>query len=147
MGTVTIKPTAERIIKAMQKIYQDKNINTELICKEETKFYGDEQDLIEILGNLLDNAHKYGQSQVKITISTEEKTLTITIEDDGPGITKQNSNKILQRNTRADTTKPGYGIGLAMVQELVEHYQGQLKIKKSTLGGSKIELIFLRTNK
>lgn len=107
-------------------------------------FRGEEGDLEEIAGNLLDNACKWSKSQVTITMQAERgeaaTMLLIRIEDDGPGLTEQESKKVLQRGVRLDEKTPGSGLGLDIVKELVDVYGGTLHLKRSTLGGLLAEL-------
>jgi two-component system sensor histidine kinase PhoQ len=100
---------------------------------------GDERDLMEMLGNLLDNAFKYTSSCVRIT-ATHDSVVRITIDDDGPGIAPEFRQKVLNRGTRADQVQSGQGIGLSVVAELVALYSGELEIGVSPLGGARIRL-------
>ncbi|WP_202977574.1 ATP-binding protein, partial [Enterococcus faecium] len=88
----------------------------DLHCPADTMFRGDETDLMEMLGNLLDNACKACQYQVKLTINL--KPLTFLVEDDGPGVPEDKTLELLQRGTRLDTYKEGHGVGLSIVHEL-----------------------------
>jgi two-component system sensor histidine kinase PhoQ len=99
-------------------------------------------DLMEILGNVLDNACKAAAKQVTLAVLTNLNKLQIHIEDDGPGIPKDKREQLLERGTRLDSYKEGQGIGMAVVADLVCAYQGQLEIKQSDLGGAKLILIF-----
>jgi two-component system sensor histidine kinase PhoQ len=128
---VTVKPVLDKLITGMQKIYQDKGLNIRVKLELNTVFKGDEADLMEILGNLVDNACKAAKSAVTVTIKTNEKQLTIMVEDDGVGIEPSQQQAILARGTRADTYHAGHGIGLAIVRDLVNSYQGQLSISTS----------------
>ncbi len=104
---------------------------------------GDESDLMEILGNVLDNACKAAKYNVSIRVVSEHKKLVIEIADDGEGIDESQQAIILSRGGRADTYQAGHGIGLAIVNDLVSSYQGKLFISKSaTLSGAVFTLIF-----
>ncbi len=107
-------------------------------------FHGDEGDLLEMMGNLLENAFKFCEREVLLTgfIQAENRKqaseLILIIEDDGPGIAADERNLVFQRGARADCQKPGQGIGLAIVRDLVEGYQGSITIETSDLGGARV---------
>ena len=107
-------------------------------------FTGDEADLTEILGNLLDNAYKYCHSKVRVSVGTtnDNNDVEISIEDDGPGIAPEQVDAVLQRGTRMDESIPGQGIGLSMANEIITVYGGQLAFAASPLGGSLLRVSF-----
>ncbi len=137
---IPISPVAEQLKNALQKIYRDKKIHFELNCPPQMMFRGDETDLMEMLGNLLDNACKACQQRVKLSVQC--KPLQLTVEDDGPGVPMDKKAQLLSRGTRLDTYTDGHGVGLSIVDELCQSYQGQLEISQSTLGGASFSLIF-----
>ncbi len=139
---IPVAPLAAKIIRTLDKLYQEKSITHRLSIAEQTCFFGAEGDLMEILGNLLDNAYKYGKKQVSIAATQTEEALTIQIEDDGPGIPADKINRVLKRGQRADERQPGQGIGLSAAHEIIHLHQGKLGINKSKLGGAKITLTF-----
>lgn len=140
---VAIKPVVDKLFNAMDKVYADKHLTlTHDIQNEELGFNGDITDLMEILGNVLDNACKAATKQVTISVFTNQNKLQIYIEDDGPGIPQDKREQLLERGTRLDSYKEGQGIGMAVVADLVGAYQGQLEIKQSDLGGAKLALVF-----
>jgi len=140
---VEVEPIVEKLLNSLKKIYRDKQLRYQLNHTSSVIFKGDEADLLEMLGNLLDNASKAAHSLVSIDIIEQENRLIIAIEDDGKGIPEDQVEQILQRGTRVDTYQQGHGIGLAIVRDLVDSYQGQLNIAQSTeLGGAKFTLIF-----
>ena len=140
---VPIKPVVDKLFNAMGKVYADKQLTlTHDIQHQALGFNGDITDLMEILGNVLDNACKAAAKQVTLSVLTNLNTLVIHIEDDGPGIPKDKRKQMLERGTRLDSYKEGQGIGMAVVADLVSAYQGKLEIKHSDLGGAKLTLIF-----
>lgn len=140
---VEVKPLLDKLIASLMKVYQDKQLRFSVNVDNKTLFKGDEADLMEMLGNLADNACKAAKSTVAVTVKVNNKQLTITVEDDGVGIESSQQQAILARGTRADTYHAGHGIGLAIVRDLVSSYQGQLSISTSTsLGGAAFILIF-----
>jgi two-component system sensor histidine kinase PhoQ len=144
---VPIKPVVDKLFNAMDKVYADKHLTlTHDIQHQALSFNGDITDLMEILGNVLDNACKAAAKQVTLSVLTSLNKLQIHIEDDGPGIPKNKREQLLERGTRLDSYKEGQGIGMAVVADLVCAYQGQLEIKQSDLGGAKITLLFPTVN-
>jgi len=133
-------PLLEKLISAMQKVYCDKGLTIEenIIAAD---FSGDDRDFMEAAGNLLDNACKFGRKQVQITLVDLGQQLKIVIEDDGPGIALKARDRVLNRGSRLDSVEPGQGIGLSVVNEIAERYQGSLRILDSDLGGVKVELV------
>ena len=144
---VNVLSLSKDIIAALKKVYADKNIHFENTIKPEVLFYGDKGDLTEVLGNLLDNAAKWSKSKVILSASSlaqneKRKGLKVIIEDDGNGVTDSQKSIIMQRGKRADENTPGHGIGLSVVKEVTQGYQGELQISDSSLGGAKFTALF-----
>jgi len=99
------------------------------------------EDLDEILGNLLDNACKWGKSFVALTSTLEGSNIAIIVDDDGPGIEVSKRDAVLQRGVRADETAPGSGFGLAIVRDLAELYGGAIALESSPLRGLRARLV------
>lgn len=144
---VAILTLANRLLESLRKVYSDKSVSYSVDIAEEAMFMGEEGDLMEIVGNLLDNASKWCRKKVSIKaeqIEVDANTharYRITIEDDGPGIIEVQVETLLQRGARGDTQTPGHGIGLAVVREIVSAYGGVLEITRSEMGGAKVEMI------
>ena len=142
-----VAPVVYRIVSALQKVYQDKSIAFDCQMDEQSLFFGDPDDLFELLGNLLENAFKYGNSQVFCHVTggharQQAPFLSIQIEDDGPGIPEEARKEVLQRGTRMDTQKSGQGIGLSIANELVKSYSGELTLDRADLGGLIVMVAF-----
>ncbi len=143
---VQVEPIIQDLRKTLAKVYLEKQVTAQVLLDPSCIFHGDKDDLMEIIGNLMENAFKFTYSMIRITGFVEKKTddtaaqLVITIEDDGPGIAFDERESVFQRGVRADCQKPGQGIGLAIVSDLVEGYKGQIKIDESELGGVLIEV-------
>lgn len=137
---VVIAPVADKIIKSLNKIHDKR----EVLRKIQTGAYfrGNEGDLMELLGNLLDNAYKWARSTVSLEILYEYGKLSLLVEDDGPGIVAEDAARMMQRGERADSVTPGHGLGLAIVQDIVKAYGGEIEIAGSKLGGSRISVSF-----
>lgn len=138
---VEVHAIATRMLESMQKIYHDKQIDTQLQMDAQLVFKGDEGDLMEVLGNCLDNACKWSTKRVLLIIEKRAKRLVIRVLDDGPGIPAERCDNLLQRGVRADETVAGHGIGLSIVRNIAEAYHGELIIHRSELGGCEIEVI------
>lgn len=140
---IKVQPVLDKLLRTLVKIYPDRTLQQVGDSAKNLVFRGDESDLTEILGNLLDNACKASASQVHISCSEFNDVLTIKVEDDGKGVTANQKKHILKRGTRADTYDKGHGIGLAIVRDLVAHYQGTLQIDASeALGGACFTITF-----
>ncbi|MDX1736063.1 MAG: ATP-binding protein [Halioglobus sp.] len=137
---VTIAPVVERLRDSMQKVYADKHMQFDLRVDSGARFRGDERDLMEILGNLMDNACKYGRSRVSVCVRRSGSGLFFAVEDDGRGIHPDLREAIRDRGARADSTPPGQGIGLAVTADILASYNAELSIHESELGGARIEV-------
>lgn len=135
-----IEPVVQRLFSALNKVYADKHIGVDCTLIANSIFAGDEQDLMELLGNIIENAFKYCKSRVQLTSHVEGKQLFIAISDDGPGIPPEQQECILERGHRLDTSQPGQGIGLAVAADIIRSYGGELKIQQSALGGANFEI-------
>ncbi|WP_101757533.1 ATP-binding protein [Oceanicoccus sp. KOV_DT_Chl] len=140
IASVDVKTCVDRLTSAMAKVYAEKNIQFSLDLNPNSQFKGDQRDLMEILGNLLDNACKACQQQIKIKTTITANILRIEIHDDGRGIAKEQRQLLVQRGQRADTRHTGQGIGLDVVSDIVDSYQGKLQIEESELGGALISI-------
>jgi len=136
-----IKTVAEDLKFALQRIYSERNVEIDLDGLGECTFRGESQDLEEILGNLMDNACKWADRRVFVRCWSESGQTVIVVEDDGPGIPEDKIGRVLQRGQRLDETKQGHGLGLGIVQDLLELYGGKLTLGRSGYGGLAAELI------
>lgn len=137
-----IKEVVELVAEAFTKIYQDSDIALTANIDSGLLFLGDENDLTEILGNLLDNAYKHAVKTVEVSIEKRNDLLTIAVGDDGPGLTESDSENIFTRGERLDSKGLGQGIGLAVVADIVNSYHGHIETSISALGGAKFILTF-----
>ncbi|HZW59110.1 MAG TPA: ATP-binding protein, partial [Woeseiaceae bacterium] len=146
---ILIKPHADEVVASLEKVYAAKNILCEFDIDEQARFYGDQGDLLEILGNVLENAFKWAQHRVLLTArviaqpGSRRDGVLVIVEDDGPGIPPDQVGRLLERGTRGDERVQGHGIGLAIVQQLVKAYRGELDVSRSqTLGGAAFVMRF-----
>lgn len=137
----------DRLTRAMQRIYEDRGVEVSLEPCSGFKFRGEQQDLEEMLGNILDNACKYCRDEVRISVryrpdqTRQRAFLHVYVDDNGPGLTEEQRHEAMRRGRRFDETKPGSGLGLNIVNELVELYGGSLTLSQSALGGLQVELV------
>jgi signal transduction histidine kinase len=133
-----------RLTRVMRKIHPDVTIAFQRPDASLPWFRGDEADLEEMAGNLLDNACKWSNGQVGVRLSSVRSDkgtqLLMRIDDNGPGLSEADAQKVLRRGVRLDEKTPGTGLGLDIVKELVDVYGGELELKRSQLGGLLVEL-------
>ena len=134
-----VDPTIGRLVRAMRRIHADRNLTIDWNGGPSARFKGEQQDLEEIVGNLVDNACKWARSRVSITAerkaTADAQSLTVVIEDDGPGLSDDQIQVATARGKRLDESKPGSGLGLSIVNDLVGMYKGTLALSRSPLGG------------
>ena len=135
---IAAEPVLNPLHQALEKIYPDATLRLEVSA--ETQFPGDASDLMEIAGNLLDNALKYGDGLVVATAASDEHLFRMSVADNGAGIAESVRQRVLQRGVRADQTASGQGIGLAVVNDVVANYGGELAISTSEYGGVLVEV-------
>jgi len=139
---VDLKAEIAQLVHTLRQIYQAKAVNIMWEITPDARFHGDREDLLEILGNLLDNACKWCRSSVSLTISGSNTTIFV-IEDDGPGCAEHELNLLTRRGFRADESIPGSGLGLAIAHDIVDSYGAHLSFGRSAaLGGLRVEIRF-----
>jgi two-component system sensor histidine kinase PhoQ len=143
-----IEENAEEIVRGLEKVYASKGVLCEFEIDPDARFYGEKGDLQELLGNLLENAFKWARSRVLLTARAgapapnRRPGLVLMVEDDGPGIPADRIALVLQRGVRGDERVQGHGIGLAIVQDIVRSYRGELNVGDSDeLGGASFEVV------
>jgi two-component system sensor histidine kinase PhoQ len=143
---VQLLTVVSKLRRTLEKVYAGKQLQITVNIDNAENFYGDEHDIYEVLGNLMENACKY--TDTKVVVATEstpghkkKKQCCIIVEDDGSGIPPDEVESALSRGVRLDSQNHGQGIGLAMVADLVEGYKGEIKIEKSELGGCRFVVI------
>lgn len=124
------------LISTLQLIHR-RDVQIHWSAAEHLRLPWDREDILELLGNLLDNACKWAHQQVQVTISHKPAAqhFELVIEDDGPGIAATEREQVLSRGTRIDEQVQGHGLGLGIVRDIVEHCGGVLQLQQSSLGG------------
>ncbi len=142
---VELGAEVESLVQVLTQVHFQKQLSIELRIPVNTDLACDRDDLLELLGNLLDNACKWARSRVRVTASTDAAVCHISIEDDGPGIALQQAEALLQRGVRLDESQEGHGLGLAIVSDIVDQYGATLALEHSqALGGLEARVSILR---
>jgi two-component system sensor histidine kinase PhoQ len=145
---VTVELVLLKVLRTLEKVYAERRVQWSCGVEKGTVFFGDEGDLLELTGNLLDNAFKWCAGRVSVTGTSlqpglrRRPGLRLEIADDGPGIPPEQRDMVLQRGGRADHTKEGHGIGLGVVREIAGLHEGTVSIGVSSMGGALIRLEF-----
>ncbi len=143
-SAVPVAGHAEDLVRSLEKVYAAKNLLCEFDIDEDAVFYGEQGDLLELMGNLLENAFKWAGHRVLLAVKLrpvagrQRAGLCMSVEDDGPGIAADQVEKVLQRGVRGDERVQGHGIGLSIVQDIVHAYHGELVVDRSPeFGGAR----------
>lgn len=138
-----ITQAVQDLTRTLSRIYRSRDIGVTEALQAGILFRGERRDLDDMIGNLLDNAHKWAKGRVSVTSAIDKELsdfVRITVEDDGPGIEDDKTDQALKRGVRLDETTPGTGFGLAIVDDLAQAYGGSLTLSRSPMGGLKGEL-------
>lgn len=126
--------SVEAVQRAMDRLYED--VTVDIAGDKSAEVRVERQDLDEMVGNLVENAAKYGNGRVFVTVEKHDGTADVVVEDDGRGIPEQQREELFARGARLDTGKPGTGLGLAIVRDVAEIYGGKIWLEQSEdLGG------------
>jgi two-component system sensor histidine kinase PhoQ len=133
---VLLAPLLDSLCNTLDKVYRDKAVTPILDVPGPARVPMEQGALLEVLGNLLENAYRLCVAQVRVRLVILDDYLELWIEDDGPGVPADQRERILQRGERLDRQNPGQGIGLAVVKDIIESYGAQLTLGASSLGGA-----------
>ncbi len=125
------------LVDVLKRVYPQKHRDVQLIIDANCEIQADRNDMLEVFGNLLDNAFKWSKSQIICQVNSKDG-ITISIEDDGEGCDKNQLDFLTQRGTRVDSHSDGTGLGLAIVKDIIELYNGKITFQKSQLGGLQV---------
>ena len=133
--SVDLSSEVPSLLEVLRSIHRDRALDLECRIPDGTRFPGDREDMLELLGNLLDNACKWAERRVRLTVRTTPG-LDLLVEDDGPGCPLDQLALITQRGVRLDESRPGQGLGLGIVRDVVDSYDGEVAFGQSPeLGG------------
>ncbi|HPP97831.1 MAG TPA: ATP-binding protein, partial [Ottowia sp.] len=140
LATPVLKPLGA-LLRTMARLHAARQLHFELAPDaEDLAFRGEEQDLFELLGNLIDNAAKWARSRVRVDVRREGGLLCFTVDDDGPGVPDSERARMFERGVQLDERRPGAGLGLDIVRTLAETYGGSVEALESPLGGLRMRL-------
>jgi signal transduction histidine kinase len=139
----SIRESADGLTRALLRLHAERGIVIDVRVPADLSVRVQREDLDEMLGNLLDNACKWGRSRVAITTATTDGSVDIIVDDDGSGLAEAMREAVLQRGVRADEAAPGSGLGLAIVRDLAEVYGGSIALEESPGGGLRARLRLL----
>jgi two-component system sensor histidine kinase PhoQ len=129
----------DRIRDSLLKVYAGKGLAFDVDCPADLSWRIDEADAFEMLGNVMDNAAKWARHRIAVKVWRDGGRLRIRVDDDGAGFSDTQS--ILQLHVRMDERVPGHGVGLAVVNDLVTSYRGELSLSRAELGGARLEIV------
>ena len=141
---VEMKERLEKLVHAISTMYESKLLDFSLECEDNILFDGEREDFDEILGNVIENAGKWSNTTVEISVKPihtprrNRRMIEITVEDDGPGVPEEKRQSIFERGKRLDEQVPGTGLGLAIVRDIAEMYEGTAALDASSMGGLKV---------
>ncbi|NJM33357.1 MAG: sensor histidine kinase [Rhodomicrobium sp.] len=146
-GVTDVNETLSSLTHALSRIYSDRSLRFIVDCPPDAKFRGEKQDLQEMVGNLLDNACKWAESEVNVHVAMDKtakpanaKQLIVLVDDDGPGLSSVELEAVIKRGKRLDESKPGSGLGLSIVADLSEMYYGNFILQQAPGGGVRAKL-------
>jgi signal transduction histidine kinase len=136
-----VAPVLDELARTLEKIFRSKGVVVDWRAEDDLYFQGEKQDLLEMAGNVMENAAKWCAGRVRVTaepISPER--LRMVVEDDGPGLPTDRREEVLRRGARLDESAPGSGLGLAIVDDLARAYGGAVSLGTAGLGGLRVDL-------
>ncbi len=142
MNRASVAQEVGKITRSLGKVYHQRHLQISSELEDDLIFHGDSEDLLEIVGNLVDNACKWARSRVHIRAARRSSATTprmeIAVSDDGPGMQPDEVDRLLHRGVRGDEGVAGHGIGLAVVRDIVVMYGGEIAVRRSELGGAEV---------
>jgi signal transduction histidine kinase len=140
-----VEPILDELAVTLERIFQDKadgrGIEIDWRCPEDLAFQGEKQDLLELVGNVMENAGKWCRGRIRVDATPSgEARMIVAVDDDGPGLPPEERAQALKRGQRLDENAPGSGLGLSIVDELARAYGGSVQLGESALGGLRVTL-------
>ena len=140
----SLRESAEALVRALHRLHAGRQLSITIDVAADVTVRCQREDVDEMLGNLLDNACKWGRSLVVVSATPSDASLIIDVDDDGPGLEAEKRQAVLLRGVRADEAAPGSGLGLAIVRDLSDLYGGSIELGASPLGGVRARLTLPR---
>ena len=132
----SVAEVLDELARTLEHIFRAKGVEIDWDAPEELWFLGERQDFMEIAGNAMENAGKFGRRKVRVRAAAAgPERMRLTVEDDGPGLPPDRRDEVIRRGARLDENAPGSGLGLSIVDELARAYRGSLTLGDSPLGG------------
>ena len=136
-----VAPVLEELSITLERIFHDRKVEIDWRAPDDLCFQGERQDLMEMIGNVLENACKYGGGRIRaVAAALDTRRFTLVVEDDGRGLPEERHGEVLRRGERLDESAPGSGLGLSIVDELARAYGGTVSLGESVWGGLKVTL-------
>ncbi|GAB3671908.1 ATP-binding protein [Salinisphaera aquimarina] len=139
--SLAIAPIAQKLSRALTKVYAEEQTRFDVRVAAGVKAPIDEGDLTELLGTLMDNAAKYGGGEVVVGARIVDNDLHLWIDDNGDGFGEGSTQRLLERGVRADTSREGQGLGLAVAAEIVRSYTGEIELGRGENGGARVRIV------
>jgi signal transduction histidine kinase len=136
----SISESTEGLARALRRLYAERGLAIDVRVPADLSARVQREDLDEMIGNLLDNACKWGRTHVVVDAHGSGSVVEVVIDDDGNGLASEMREAVLQRGVRADQASPGSGLGLAIVRDLADAYGGSIAVEASPLGGLRARL-------
>jgi signal transduction histidine kinase len=139
-ASTSIADAAEALGRTLRRLYAERGLRIDVDVAPDLAARVDREDLDELLGNLLDNACKWGRDRIVLTAAADGDGVAVTIDDDGPGIEPSMRQAVFERGVRADEAAPGSGLGLAIVRDLAVACGGDVSFTEAPSGGLRVRL-------
>jgi signal transduction histidine kinase len=134
-NSTDVSAVLDALARALARIHQDRHLDIAVDCPADLAFRGERQDFEEMAGNLMDNACKWAKTSVHVAAVSQEGRLVLFVEDDGPGLSPGDRERVRTRGERLDESVPGSGLGLSIVRDIAKLYNGEIVLSDSRLGG------------
>lgn len=132
----SVAEVLDELARTLERIFRDKGVEIDWDADDDLVFLGERQDFMEIAGNAMENAGKFGRRRVRVrAVASGPERFRLTVEDDGAGLPPDRRDEVIRRGARLDETAPGSGLGLSIIDELARAYRGGLTLGDSPLGG------------
>ena len=136
-----VAPILEELALTLERIFRDRGVEIDWRAPDDLCFLGERQDMLEMAGNIMDNACRYSRGRVRAVAEiTGPGQMSLVVEDNGAGLPPESRTEVLKRGARLDESEPGSGLGLSIVDELARAYGGALALSDSAMGGLRVAI-------